>query len=179
MISTISCLKIRKNQKNSLRKMFFGFFRFVVFLIVRPKVLDGTSFSTFNFFLFERACPDAENDVVLFLIKLVFYYLNRHLYKLAPIFSAFFESLNLSLFFPPKNKEFRKKDNIILCILTCSFKQKKNQGYSTSRDRELWGSKWAVFDPCLVNISIKRHDTGLKIFYSYRLLVPTYSRSFM
>jgi hypothetical protein len=29
-------------------------------------------------------------------------------------------------------------------------------------DREFWAAKWAIFDPYLVNISLKRHGIELK-----------------
>ncbi len=32
-----------------------------------------------------------------------------------------------------------------------------------SLDREIWFAKRAIFDPCLVNISVKRPDIALKI----------------
>ena len=66
------CIKMLKNRKNPLQKMFFAFSRFTLFQTRDPFFSVPASAIFLIFFLFERACQDAELDRVAFLNKAFF-----------------------------------------------------------------------------------------------------------
>ena len=76
-------------------KMFLVFSQFMVLGSCSKKFSMSLHSIYLIFFLFERACQDARDDVLLLLVTLVFCYIFRHLYTKPPIFRHFLETFNL------------------------------------------------------------------------------------
>ena len=89
--------------------MFFVFSQNPVFQSRKPNFKSGAHAIPFLFFLFERACQGARNDVLTFLIKLVFVmYTHANIYKI-PIFMVFFRSSTCHfIFFHIKTENLQK-----------------------------------------------------------------------
>ena len=71
----------------------------------------------------------------------------------------------LARFLTCDNIFMHKKEpyNVMSCVLMCSFKQKKFYDIKRTRIENFWVQNDQFFSPCLVHISHKREDFGLKI----------------
>jgi hypothetical protein len=105
------------------------------FLIVQPRIHDRVLFFKSSFILLSIEA----------------------LIQIDPFLEKFLKRWTCHSFFP------HKKDFVMPWILTCFFKQKQNKICEMKSDREFWVTKWAIFQPYLVNISLKYHGIELKV----------------
>jgi hypothetical protein len=171
MLCDIRCFKTR------FLKNFFRFLSVCGFLIVHPNVLSGSSLYTFDFFLFESACQDVGHDVVHFFYLCLFLLTGTSIEKL-PFRGSFLMPWSCQFFSTKKNQEFRKKDNVMPCILTRSFKQKRikysewrfTKNFMMSNELYLTLNWWISHSNVMIHGWNFRHNLFTR--------VPTYPENF-
>ena len=126
--------------------MFFVFFSIYSFLILFPRFLNLGSMNIYKFFLFERACRDAEHHRVLF-----FYYSLSLLCKTSiyltghPFLAPFFESFVLCWPFSAKKIKDLKKGLCGALHLAMLFLTKKNIYMLNGPERRNLGNEMSYF----------------------------------
>jgi hypothetical protein len=139
-------------------KNIFRFFSFCIFLIVRPKNFCTGSYNILIFFFCLKEHQKMHGlTVSVFWLNFIFYYIYNNYVNWRPFFDHFLTSLDCRSFFPHKSDEFKKKETVNPCILRRSFEQKKNI-HIVWAETEFWAAKWAIFDPCWMNISLTAHS---------------------
>ena len=95
-----------------------------------------------------------------------------------PFFDTFFSHWTCDLFFALKKDYFKKRAPSCPAAWDALSNKNKILIYWTNQDRKIWDAKWVIFYPCLVHISRKPKDFGLKILWKSSVLSPNISWKF-